>query len=69
MTWQEQWLHQPQTLWFRRIIFQFHLWSGLAVGLYIVAISISGSILVYRVSCVKRMNHSLTSSLFGRTFN
>ena len=48
MTWQEQWLHQPQTLWFRRIIFQIHLWSGLAIGLYIVAISISGSILVYR---------------------
>ena len=48
MTWQEQWLHQPQTLWFRRIIFQIHLWSGLAVGLYIVVISISGSVLVYR---------------------
>ena len=48
MTWQEQWLYQPQTLWFRRIIFQIHLWSGLAIGLYIVAISVSGSILVYR---------------------
>ena len=48
MTLREQWAHQPQTLWFRRMIFQIHLWSGLAVGLYIVAISISGSILVYR---------------------
>ena len=48
MTWQEQWLHQPQTLWFRRIIFQIHLWSGLAIGLYIVVISLSGSVLVYR---------------------
>ena len=48
MNWQEQWLHPPQTLWFRRIIFQIHLWSGLAVGLYVVAISVSGSVLVYR---------------------
>jgi len=48
MTWQEKWLRQPQTFWFRRVVFQIHLWSGLAIGLYIVAISISGSILVYR---------------------
>ena len=48
MTLREQWVHQPQTLWLRRMIFQIHLWSGLTVGLYIVAISISGSILIYR---------------------
>ena len=48
MTLREQWVHQPQTLWLRRMIFQIHLWSGLAIGLYIVAISISGSILIYR---------------------
>ena len=42
------WKHQPQKLWLRRALFQIHLWSGLAVGLYIVVISISGSILVYR---------------------
>lgn len=42
------WKHQPQKLWLRRALFQVHLWSGLAVGLYIVVISISGSILVYR---------------------
>lgn len=33
--------------WLRRAIFQVHLWTGLAVGLYAVAISVSGSILVY----------------------
>ena len=33
--------------WLRRAILQVHLWTGLAVGLYAVAISISGSILVY----------------------
>ena len=42
------WKHQPQKLWLRRALFQIHLWTGLAVGLYIVVISVSGSILVYR---------------------
>ena len=35
-------------MWLRRAVFQVHLWSGLGVGLYIVVISLSGSILVYR---------------------
>ncbi len=33
--------------WLRRALFQVHLWTGLALGLYTVAISVSGSILVY----------------------
>ncbi len=44
-----QWLKQPQTLWLRRAIFQIHLWTGLALGLYIVLISVTGAGLVYRV--------------------
>ena len=48
MTAWERWLRQPQTLWLRRTVFQVHLWSGLGVGLYIVMISVTGSILIYR---------------------
>lgn len=48
MTFFERWMRQPQTLWLRRVVFQVHLWSGLTVGVYIVAISVSGSVLVYR---------------------
>lgn len=48
MTFFERWMRQPQTLWLRRVVFQIHLWSGLTVGVYIVAISVSGSVLVYR---------------------
>ena len=33
---------------FRKIFFQIHLWSGLIVGLYVVAICVSGSVLVFR---------------------
>jgi uncharacterized iron-regulated membrane protein len=44
----QSWLRHPQTVWLRRAIFQIHLWTGLSLGLYIVAISISGSALVFR---------------------
>jgi uncharacterized iron-regulated membrane protein len=42
------WMRQPQRVWLRRALFQIHLWLGLAIGLYIVMLSITGSVLVYR---------------------
>src|SRR5579871_6035819 len=44
----QRWVRQPQTLWLRRALFQVHLWSGVGVGLYILMISVTGSVLVYR---------------------
>jgi uncharacterized iron-regulated membrane protein len=41
-------LRKPQTLFVRRALFQIHLWTGVAFGLYIAVISLTGSILVYR---------------------
>ncbi len=46
-TW-KQWVQQPQRVWLRRAAFQIHLWTGLALGLYIVVLSVTGSALVYR---------------------
>ena len=43
-----QWVRQPQNVWLRRALFQVHLWTGLAIGLYIVMLSVTGSVLVYR---------------------
>src|ERR1700730_9381258 len=43
----QRWVRQPQRVWLRRAIFQVHLWSGIAVGLYISMISVTGSVLVY----------------------
>ncbi|HEY3159034.1 MAG TPA: PepSY-associated TM helix domain-containing protein [Vicinamibacterales bacterium] len=48
MTFWRQWLWQPQTTWLRRAIFQLHLWSGIGIGLYVLLVSVTGSILVYR---------------------
>jgi uncharacterized iron-regulated membrane protein len=50
----QRWLQQPQRVWLRRALFQIHLWSGLALGLYIVVLSLTGSALVYRRELVAR---------------
>jgi uncharacterized iron-regulated membrane protein len=41
------WVQKPQRIWLRRALFQAHLWSGIGVGLYILTISVTGSVLVY----------------------
>lgn len=43
----QRWVRQPQKIWARRALFQVHLWSGIALGLYIFVISVTGSTLVY----------------------
>jgi uncharacterized iron-regulated membrane protein len=44
---------RPQGVWARRALFQVHLWSGIGLGIYLVVISFTGSILVYRVELHK----------------
>ena len=39
---------QPKQTVLRRVLFQIHLWTGVAIGLYIVFISITGSAVVFR---------------------
>lgn len=41
-------LKHPQQVWLRKAMFQIHLWTGIIVGLYIIAIGVSGSILVFK---------------------
>ena len=48
MTLAERWIRRPQTVWLRKALFQIHLWLGVGVGLYVLAISISGSAIVFR---------------------
>jgi len=39
---------QPQVVWVRRAMFQIHLWTGIGIGLYIVVLCLTGSVLVFR---------------------
>jgi uncharacterized iron-regulated membrane protein len=43
----QRWFRQPQNIWVRRALFQVHLWSGIGIGLYVLMISVTGSVLVY----------------------
>ena len=44
----DAWLRCPQQIWLRRALFQIHLWAGIGIGLYIVVVSVTGSVVVYR---------------------
>ena len=48
MTFFSRVLRQPKKLLIRKIAFQIHLWIGIAIGLYIVVLSLTGSALVFR---------------------
>ncbi len=48
MTYWQRWILQPRTAWLRKTTFQLHLWSGIGIGLYVLLISVTGSVLVYR---------------------
>jgi uncharacterized iron-regulated membrane protein len=57
----QQWMNRPQNIWLRRALFQVHLWVGVALGMYVMAISISGSAIVFRNEISKAL------SMSGRT--
>jgi uncharacterized iron-regulated membrane protein len=42
------WLRHPEQLWMRQLLFQVHTWIGIVAGLYILVMSLSGSMIVYR---------------------
>jgi uncharacterized iron-regulated membrane protein len=44
----QRWLRQLELVRWRRVVVQLHLWIGLALGLYIVVLSVSGSLSVLR---------------------
>ena len=48
MTSWRRWLERPQGMLLRRVLFQVHLWMGIAFGIYLLVICLTGSILVYR---------------------
>lgn len=51
-----RWVQRPQTVWLRRALFQVHLWTGVGVGLYVLVISLTGSVLVYRNELYRRFS-------------
>ena len=61
---------RPQSVWARRALFQIHLWSGIGAGIYLLFISVTGSLLVYRVELHKMFSRPpLTVAISGERLN
>jgi uncharacterized iron-regulated membrane protein len=52
----QTWLRRPQTTTLRKFLFQVHLWIGVALGVYILLMSVSGTLLVYRIELSRRFS-------------
>ena len=67
----QQWMQHPERVWVRKCLFYIHLWVGAGVGLYIVLMSITGSLIVYRNELERvpsLVPPSSGSSIFTRTY-
>lgn len=61
---------RPQSVWARRALFQIHLWSGIGAGIYLVFISVTGSLLVYRIELHKMFSRPpVTVAISGERLN
>ena len=52
----QRWLRQPHSTTLRKVLFQVHLWIGVALGLYILVMSVSGTLLIYRIELSRRFS-------------
>ena len=41
-----EWVRRPQRVWLRRVVYQVHLFSGVAGSVYVVFVSVTGAVLV-----------------------
>jgi uncharacterized iron-regulated membrane protein len=55
------WLRHPESSWVRKAFFHIHLWVGIGLGLYVLLMSASGSIIVYRSQLERAYPASLNS--------
>ena len=52
-------LHKPQSVPFRRALFQVYLWLGVLAGLYIFVVCITGAALVFRIDMQRALHPQL----------
>ena len=77
MTAWRQWLQHPERSWLRHIFFKIHLAVGAGVAVYVLFMSISGSVIVYRNQLSRRfsvewlvnLHENLLSGSTGRLVN
>ena len=52
-------LYRPQSVFFRRALFQVHLWAGIVAGLYLVVVCATGAALVFRIDMQRAAHPAL----------
>lgn len=55
-------VRQPQTVLLRKALFQIHLWAGVLAALYLCAIGITGSLLVFKDELMPRPARSMSAA-------
>lgn len=44
----QRWLHHPESVLLHRVLFHIHVWAGMLAGIYLLCMSVSGSVIVFR---------------------
>lgn len=60
-------LHRPQSVLLRKALFQVHLWIGVAVGLYVLVVSVTGAALMFRIEMQRAIHSELFTPSPGAT--
>jgi uncharacterized iron-regulated membrane protein len=63
------WWRMPQRTWLRKAVFQVHLWAGIALGLYIAVVCVSGSAVVFRNDIYEALSDKLKVKVQGEPLN
>jgi hypothetical protein len=67
----QHWLEHPENLWLHKVIFQIHFWIGVTVALFVILMSLTGSMIIYRDNLRGRSMEWLVNLhenlLFGQT--
>ncbi len=56
---------RPQALWWRKALFQIHLWFGLFLGAYVILLCLTGSMLVFQQRLLNDAPHLGNDQLRG----
>jgi uncharacterized iron-regulated membrane protein len=60
-------LRRPQSVLLRKALFQIHLWTGIAIGLYVLVVSVSGAALMFRIDMQRAIHSELFTPSRGET--
>ena len=73
----QRWLQHPQNLWLHKLFFHIHYLVGAVIAVYVLLMSVSGSIIVYRdelsakfsIGWLVNLHENLLSGRVGRLVN